>query len=195
MTASHSVWQRIVGVLLTLVLSVWGTDSFGQTSVVSSPRIEAARYFDARTQGRTPAPVEGVWQTSDGVILAITRSGEATFDMKLFSCEDLSIPMPITVGEIRLGARPGLYDAHMARKIDNKGRSSRMTSLAITVSDNASWLEFASYKKGLSVNLYRLIPYMFRFSVRTVDTRPQGLQGARRLYPTPYPDADNPLVL
>lgn len=93
------------------------------------------------------------------------------------------------------GARPGLYDAHVARHVNDKGRLSKMTSLAVTVSTNGAWIEFEQYKKGIRVNLSRLIPYMFRYSIQKIDTRPNGLIGARRVYPETHPTDDNPLIL
>ena len=43
----------------------------------------------------------------------------------------------------------------------------------------------------LKFNLWRLLPYMFRNSVRHVNNRPDNLDGAIKIFP---PDLSNPLA-
>ncbi len=185
--------------LLALMLCCICFTSLAQVPCVdsmiqASPIKLAENDFLRMTQGRALSPIEGVWQLSSSCIVSIVRSSLNNYDVVLYTSDDLRISVPTKVGEMTPGARPGLYDARLARRVSD-GKLSGMNSLAVTISDNGTWLEFAQYKKGIRVNLSRLIPYMFRFAVRSVDTRPDGLVGARRIYPKPYPTADNPIIL
>ena len=165
------------------------------TVVAAAPRQLAISDFRERTAGRTISPVEGVWSTGESTIFSVVRSSDNSFDIVLYASGKLDIPLPLAIGHLTPGGRPGLYDARIARNISSGGKLSRMASVCLRVSDNASWLEFHPYKKGVSVNFRRLLPYMFRFSISQSDTRPEGLNGARRIFPRPNPTSDNPLIL
>ena len=189
-----AIWQGLLVAMLVLIAPQLQArpDSL---SVSQAPKQAAIQAMSIALEGRTPSPVEGVWQTDSQGIINIVRTGTDTYDIILYGSDDLSLPLPLTIGSLRHAARPGLYDATIARSISHRGKVSKPTRMAIRVSDKGSWIEFLPYKKGLKVNLRRLLPYLFRFSVQTVDTRPEGLEGARRIYPQPYPTADDPLVL
>lgn len=185
----------LIAAMFAAAFSYAGDKHPAHPAVSPSP-VEAARMaVDQAAHNRTLSPLEGVWQTSPLTILAIIRTGQSTYDIIMYGSDDLSIKLPRKVGSATTAARPGLYDAHIARRISKGGKLSRPANVALQLSDNLAWLEFNVYKKGIRVNLSRLLPYMFRFAFRSVDTSPQGLEGARRIYPAPYPTADNPLVL
>ncbi len=185
-------------VLLSLLSSLYVIGCFANSeidNIAPSPKQAAINAVVQASAGRTLSPVEGVWQAGPCSLIAIIRKSRSVYDIILYSSDDLSISLPVKIGEMTAGARPGLYDTHIARRINNKGKLSRTESLAVTISDNGSWLEFEQYKKGVRVNLSRLIPYMFRHAIQSIDTRPNGLTGARRVYPDNYYTDDNPLII
>jgi len=171
----------------------WSADA--QIAVMPAPKQMAINFCRNELHNRIPAPIEGLWQLPSGAILATHRLDDSSFELKLFNSPDLSAQQGIVVGTLRPGAKPGMYDASLARSIDRGVPSKRTVSVAITISDDLSWIEFTHYRKGISVDIRRFIPYLFRLSIRSSDTRPDGLNGARRIYPLPVLNPDTPLEL
>lgn len=147
-------------------------------------------------QGRQVlAPIEGVWMTSAGAYIAIHANGINTYEMTILHSPDLSIAPGTVMGSAHISGKAGMYDASIFRNFSPNGKGHRPQHLAITVDISTGMMRFDPYKQGWRVNLRRLIPYLFRFSVQREDTRPDGLEGAMRIYPASPPSIQNPIAL
>lgn len=138
-------------------------------------------------------PIEGVWRIAgDGAVFAVLPGeGGDTFRLVIVDSPDMSV-LPMTeFGTARRTAVAGRYDACMSASLTSGAAVRRDRNLIISLSDDGR-LIFEPYKKGLKLNLWRVLPYMFRFSVAAQDTRPSDIDGAVRLYPAG--DAVKPLV-
>lgn len=138
-------------------------------------------------------PLEGVWRIAgDGAVFAVLPGeGGDTFRLVIVDSPDMSV-LPMTeFGTARRTAVAGRYDACMSASLTSGAAVRRDRNLIISLSDDGR-LIFEPYKKGLKLNLWRVLPYMFRFSVAAQDTRPSDIDGAVRLYPAG--DAVKPLV-
>ncbi len=138
-------------------------------------------------------PLEGVWRIAgDGAVFAVLPGeGGDTFRLVIVDSPDMSV-LPMTeFGTARRTAVAGRYDARLSASLTSVAPVRHDRSLVISLSDDGR-LIFEPYKKGLKLNLWRVLPYMFRFSVAAQDTRPSDIDGAVRLYPAG--DAVKPLV-
>lgn len=167
--------------------SVFDHDPLAQYAVEQSRHLWRGR--------QALAPIEGVWMTSAGAYIAIHANGVNTYEMTILHSPDLSIIPGTMMGSAHISGKAGMYDASIFRNFTADGKGHRPQRLAITVDISTGMLRFDPYKQGWRINLRRLIPYLFRFSVQREDTRPDGLEGAMRIYPTPPPSIQNPIAL
>lgn len=139
-------------------------------------------------------PIEGVWRIAgDGAVFAVLpgEGGDDAFRLVIVDSPDMSV-LPMTeFGTARRTAVAGRYDACLSASLTSGTSVRRDRNLIISLSDDGR-LIFEPYKKGLKLNLWRVLPYMFRFSVASQNTRPSDIDGAVRLYPAG--DAVKPLV-
>lgn len=145
---------------------------------------------------RRPVGLEGVWMlTDDQTSIIIVRDNPMTYSVLAGRAHDLSIKPGTIIGTLTLSGKEGLYDMKIARTFKKDGTPSRYAHMAVKVDGTGDIIHFISYRHGIRVDLRRLIPYMFRVSVSSTDTRPEGLNGAHRIWPPPEPTFDNPVVL
>ena len=139
-------------------------------------------------------PLEGVWRIAgDGAVFAVLPDGESDdiFRLVIVDSPDMSV-LPMTeFGSARRTAVAGRYDARVSASLKSGAPVRRDQNLIISLREDGR-LVFEPYKKGLKFNLWRVLPYMFRFSVVSQDTRPSAIDGAVRLYPAG--EAVKPLV-
>lgn len=182
--------------ILAIVIGVW-TQPLAASVFDHDPlaryAIEQSRHLWHGRQAL--APIEGVWMTSAGAYIAIRANGINTYEMSIIHSPDLSIAPGTVMGSAHTSGKVGMYDASIFRNFTSNGKGHRPQRLAITVDVSTGMLRFDPYKHGWRVNLRRLIPYLFRFTVQREDTRPDGLEGATRIYPTPPPTIQNPIGL
>lgn len=132
----------------------------------------------------TPGTPEGVWRLPSGTIFEIkARSGQpGVYDLVLLHSSDLSVPAGASFGQMMVGADSHTFDASLisdpkARNVAGKGRK---RDFSITFDENFDRLTLKHYRKGLTVNFVRLLPYLFRIGFERHDERPRDLVGAWR---------------
>lgn len=150
--------------------------------------------IEARIGASAIHPIEGIWRmTADGALIAIERSDSYGADRMMASGYRIVV-IQSPCRRIRPGtlmgyalpsAKPGRYDASIFTDIDNRGLLHRHRRFSLDLRDNESRLAFIHHRTGLRVSLWRLIPYLFRVSVRTSNDRPNDMDGAIRIYPAP----------
>lgn len=131
-------------------------------------------------------PITGIWKIGgDGATIAFLpqAASASAFDIVLLDSPDLSILPGDIIGEAVTTGRLATYDASMNT---SPGTTKRKVKSILTI-DKDGRLNIRPYKQGKSVKLWRWLPYLFRISVSEHDTRPDGVDGAVKIYPEKMP--------
>ena len=145
-------------------------------------RSEACAIIDNRGVN----PLSGIWRIGgDGATVAIlpVAASSTRFDIYLIDSPDMSVIPGNKIGSAVSTGETGTFDAEM---ISGQGFTEKRMRYIMTLGQDGR-LSFRSYKKGKKISLWRFIPYLFRFSVRNVDTRPESVDGAIKIYPDGQP--------
>lgn len=159
--------------LLAIILGVVGLAAGAETLWVKLDSIAS-----------TPGTPEGVWRIASGAVFSIKprhgRSG--VYDLELLHCPDLSVPAGAVFGSMTVGADARTFDASLLAdtKIKSAGDRLRARSFVITFDEDFDNLKIKNYRTGISVNLFRLVPYLFRVGIERRHDTPDGIIGATR---------------
>ncbi len=135
--------------------------------------------------------IEGIWQfPATGVEVAVLRhdtgmpvSSDRVYDMMVVASPNRAIRPGTIMGVVSASARRGEYDA----KIYTKNIGSMLTApkrFTLSLSDEDSSLEIKPVKGRLIYNLWRLLPYLWRYAVYP-SREPSRVDGCIRIYPDP----------
>lgn len=131
-------------------------------------------------------PLEGHWQVNDGgPLISISPSADTagTLDILWIDGADMSVAPGTVLGTAIVTPTPGLYDC--TAWTDPRGRSGRKRGKAVFTirlePKLADSFTIEGYERGVKLQLSRLLPFWYRRPVKNVDTRPKGLDGARRV--------------
>lgn len=165
---------------MTGVLSAQSADGYGSQSEVV-----------ARMKNTALRPIEGLWRfPSSGTVIAIERDGADTHRFRVVAVESryALFSNGEVLGYVTPTVKRDVYEARL-RELRGDGGSKKQhggsySKFILTMTDGDA-LTFKPIKKGLKVrwDWWRLFPYMFRFRVDKVDERPEGLEGAVKLWP------------
>lgn len=132
-------------------------------------------------------PIEDVWKlVATGGLIAVERMESHGADVGLTDCyrmivlrsPDRAIKPGTVMGYLQPTAANGTFEARIYTDADGNGTLTDAKSFRIVVTEDA--MQFYRVRSGLSVNIFRMLPYMFR---RAVDYRPDdhnGLDGCVR---------------
>lgn len=158
--------------LLTIFLGLVGLVAGAETLWVKLDSISSA-----------PGTPEGIWRMASGTVFSIKpRNGQrGVYDLELLHSTDLSVPPGAFFGTMTAGADTRTFDASLVAdpKFKNAGRQ-KSRSFVITFDEDFDNLKIRYYRTGIAVNIFRLVPYLFRVGVERRDERPAGLIGATR---------------
>lgn len=135
--------------------------------------------------------IEGIWRfPATGQTIVIERDDRDAMRFRVVSGVSQAmagIESGVLLGYIVPTAKSGTFDATLG-EIDSDGSArsgnvSKSRATRFTLDLTGARLSFTPVKRGLKVNLWRLFPYMFRFSVRAYDDRRKGLDGCMRVWP------------
>lgn len=141
---------------------------------------------DARLSGRRLDPIEGEWTLTGGGDILIVADGDG-FAIEVVDSPDRSVLPGTVIGRATQSAVKGKYNASVVT--DPASGSGKMRSFTLVLNDREH-LSFVENKKGLRINPWRLLPYMFRGVVNRVDTRADNLDGAVRHLPPGQSDRE-----
>ncbi len=137
--------------------------------------------------------IEGIWSfVDDGSIMAIERftpenlpdNNNTCYRMVVIKSPMRALAPGTLMGYISPTAKKGTYDASIFTEFDGL-RGLHKQQRFYLVLDDDGLLSFNRYREGLQLNLWRFLPYMFRYTVKKRSERPKGLDGCRRIYPAP----------
>lgn len=144
----------------------------------------------AATMAELPlCPAEGIWQmAADGATFAIVREDDASepmprrLRMVMVDSPNRRVRPGTVIGHAVPTVKPGVYEAKLYTKIRELGGLDVPRKFLLTVGKDDSTLTMQPFKSPVKLNLLRLIPYMYR-AVHLQQSRPDGLDGAVRIYP------------
>lgn len=136
--------------------------------------------------------VEGVWQmVGDGATICVERiaGSDREFRMVMLRCPNRHVRPGTVIGHVQATVKPATYRARLYTDMARRTGLNMARDFILTVSDDDLRLVFTTAKK-VSVNLWKLLPYMYRHTVKVEDRTPHDLNGAVRIFP---PSDVNPL--
>lgn len=143
---------------------------------------------EARLAQLPLSPIEGVWQmAAEGATFVIERVEASTHlapaELRIIIVRSpkRSIRPGTVVGHAVTTARPGVYQARLYSSF--APRSGLISPRSFTLEVNDDMLVFKPIKAPVKVNLFRLLPYMYRRVFTLQDSHPEGIDGAMRLFP------------
>lgn len=153
-------------------------------------------YIDTDSVGRRiralPAcPAEGVWQmtAAGGAIFAIERD-EPTTDVAPTRLRMIMIRSPwrsirpgTLIGHLEPTAQAGVYEARIYSSTAQRTGLNIPKAFTLKLNSEATILTFVPFKSPLKINLFRLLPYMYRRVIEPQKSRPDGLDGAVKIAP------------
>lgn len=133
--------------------------------------------------------LEGLWQfTGDGATVLIIRDsnphhpdGEpSSYSIIMIEpVDDNGIKPGDIIGQAWPTAKADHFDCRLKGTADSKDRYHRFTAHL----NDEGHMSFVRDKSGISVSLWRWIPYLFRVTVINRRTRDESLDGCIRIYP------------
>ncbi|WP_295731694.1 hypothetical protein [uncultured Muribaculum sp.] len=149
--------------------------------------------------------IEGIWSfPSDGASIAIERHRDMSkpggsdgvhYRMVVLRSPCRSLRPGTVMGYLSATAKPGIYAAEIYTAGDGGPVLRRPKRFTLTLVDDAH-LTFRQHSRKLKVNLWRLIPYMSRISMRLSDSdAPTDLDGCTRVFPRPLSGPVEPRYL
>ena len=133
-----------------------------------------------------PAPCEGVWrmQPAGAVFMLTPLSGRnGAMEMTLLHSECYSVSPYTSVGTLLPASENGVYDASLTLDPTKGSARHNQHKFAVKYDRHADRLTFVPYSSSWRVNINRLLPYLFRFSITRNNTRPSDMDGAVRIAP------------
>lgn len=162
------------------------------------PGYGSADSVRARMASLPLTPVEGIWQMLDGgATVAVERylSPDLPRDAQPGTYRMIMVKAPVrlvrpgtVIGHLKATARRGIYEARLYSDFARESGLSVPRTFYLHLAADGTTLTFKPRKSPLKINLFSLLPYMYRRMVRLQDTRPDDLDGAIRIYP-PVPAA------
>ncbi len=150
--------------------------------------------IEERMDIEASSPIEDVWKlVATGGLIAVERVESRGADVGSADCyrmvvlraPDRAVRPGTVMGYLQPTAAGGTYEAKIYTDTDGDGTLRGAKSFRVVVSEDA--MQFYRVRSGLSVNIFRLLPYMFR---RAVDYRPDdhnGLDGCVRYRDCSFP--------
>lgn len=153
---------------------------------------KAPRVVDLGTDIRSEIPLCGIWRIGvDGAVFEIRTAGiDGIYSLYLLSSPDFTIPSGTLFGTMKYTGTGRNYDvtllAHPAGK-NNATLTGKRHNFIFEFADSGDSFVMHAYRKGRRVNISRLLPYLMRVSVTSYDTRPNNIDGGRRIGPPAPP--------
>lgn len=132
-------------------------------------------------------PIEGEWRVNGGGPILLFKASESDagrIDIVWVDGDEDNVSPGTVVGYAVASPRAGVYDCTGIDPRSDKGRKgadARNTEFVAKLdSDHGDTLEFDTYERSRTVDVRRLLPWWLRLRIKNKDTRPHGLDGARR---------------
>ncbi len=142
-----------------------------------------------------PHHIEGIWQmTTDGATIVIERTDDYDpssvdainlYRMVILKSPNRSLRPGTVMGYISPAAKSGTYAGRIYTSQHNGSKLSSPKDFTIALSDADSRMSITRLRSKYSLNLWRMLPYMFRYSVKRNSNSNAATQGCRKIFPAP----------
>lgn len=131
-------------------------------------------------------PVEGLWRIiGSSLLVRVVAVEDDTdrFEIVWEDGDDLSVVPGTVVGTVRRTPRIRVYDCQSSLDPSKGGKKNYGAAhFVIRIDKEAVNMTFEPYEQSTTIDVRRVLPWWLRrISVRKTDTRPKGLDGARRV--------------
>ncbi|MDE6513704.1 MAG: hypothetical protein K2L05_05925 [Muribaculaceae bacterium] len=183
--------------LSAIILIMWALGASAGGFLKSLPKVSAtlAGYESpdsvAERLSTLPlCPAEGLWQMTDGgALFAIERNSPST-DLAPAQMRMVMVRSPwrtirpgTVIGHLQPTPKPGVYEARLYTDFALRTGLSIPRGFTLTLNSDASIMTIEPFKFFLKVNVFKLLPYMYRRVIEPQQTRPSGLTGAVKVAP------------
>ncbi len=135
-------------------------------------------------------PAEGIWQMTDGgALFAIERAEPVTtlaparMRMVMLRSPWRTVRPGTVIGHLQPTPKPGVYEARLYTDFARRTGLSIPLGFTLTLNSEGSTMTIQPFKFFLKVNVFRLLPYMYRRIIEPQKSRPDGLSGAVKVAP------------
>ena len=178
----------LTGLLLALCCLV-GTGQTPSGLPDKSPA-PAKGYSDAgevrtRIAASGPHAIEGLWTfPGSGSVMAIERmpGSAGEYELRIVTCDDRAVRPGTLLGVMDASGDKNTFDARIYTHGDSDtGVLSSAKRFTLRLDSEGTHLAFERTKGKYRINLWRLMPYLFRFTVRAKDRTGVAPSGCVRL--------------
>lgn len=181
--------------IVTILFSTFQIQGKGNTGSLpfTSPVIggySAVDSIEKRISASGPHRIEGLWQfQADGSTIAIEREEKKTNDVGLSyrmvvvrSSNRLLRPGTL-IGTIVPSGKGDVFEAKIYSTDADGGKLRNPKSYTLSLTDESSRLIFKKVKSRYIINLWRMLPYMWRGTMRLRDTGGEAPNGCVKIFP------------
>lgn len=145
-------------------------------------------------EGRILTPIEGVWLWNSGAMVSIDADSKGGIVLTLVDCPDPLVETPAVIGSGVYAGAADTYNIDLKTMSDAVSKKTKIRSVKYVAKlINNSRLSLTPYSTSIKISPWRLIPYMFRFSL-SKEKAPSGIDGAIKIWP-PLGSPEFPVVL
>lgn len=154
------------------------------------PGYEGADSVVTRLSELPLCPAEGLWQMTDGGALFAIERSEPSTDLAPAQMRMVMVRSPwrtvrpgTVIGHLQPTPKPGVYEARLYTDFALRTGLSVPRGFTLTLNSEGSIMTIEPFKFFLKVNVFRLLPYMYRRIIEPQQSRPSGLSGAVKVAP------------
>lgn len=191
--------RALLTTIVAMLLSIAGAAGRGPAGNVPdvSP-VADGNYTDidtvmARMAAAPMARVEGLWRfPADGALVAIEATSlggapsAAHYRIVIVRSANRNLRPGTVMGYLWATSARDTFEARIYTRADKDARLlTAPKQFTLRLGDDETRLSFTRERHGVKVNFWRMLPYLFRYVVTPVDTRPDDLDGCVRVFPEP----------
>lgn len=159
-----------------------------QSAVV--PGYGAADSVELRMSRLPLCPAEGIWQMTDGGALFAIERAEPSPDLAPLRLRMVMIRSPwrsirpgTVIGHLVPTARRGVYEARLYSDVARRTGLNIPRGFTLELTEDDALMTIRPFRSPVRLNLFRLLPYMYRRVISLQDSRPDNLNGAVKVFP------------
>lgn len=145
--------------------------------------------IERRIIDRGPHRIEGIWQfQADGSSIVIEREERLeglSYRMVVLRSSNRLLRPGTLIGNLIPTGKSDVYDASIYSTDADGGKLRLPKNYLLTLGEGESRLIFKKQKSKYAVNLWRLIPYMWRGVIRVRPTGDESQEGCVKIFPNP----------
>ncbi len=187
----------IISLMVARIAAVAGTPAKESLANASAPAGSFDLYNVTNTLSSRPlSAIEGVWHLTDddeGVITILADQRTNAYLLIVTNSPNRLIAPGTVMGIATQSAQKDVFDALIYTSTDRSSLT-KPKPFTLRLSDKG-YLRIEDASTRILINFWRMLPYMFRFSAKRENRRPDNLDGAYRLYPAPEIPIFGPIIL